>query len=319
MAYWIVLAKTAGADLSKPFTEGEGIRGEMIRFALFWHLCSSNNAKGGLQAFRFLRKWADELDPPRDGATGFPGRELYQTLTGDDRSALSLVPPDAIRAYGAQQIASSKWRSWKARFEREGFEEPIKIMAGTKDLYRTWWWSRGKMLLWLQRSYLEKEFAGYDPSSDRDDEKPFDLDHIQPQAVWDFDWRQRNKRIEDRDDHDHFGDGRDQVGNGIGNLRWIGSSENRSDGSTGLVEKLGLKRSAQAIGPIELDHWMTSAFNARDRLTVDLWIEAGADGAWTKTRMQAFQQAVEERAAWLFQQLWTDAHFRLWFDEGPNY
>lgn len=102
MAYWVVLARAAGADLSAFSAQNESIRrgvihdetirGEMIRFALFWHLCSSNNPRGGVQAFRFLRKWADGLRAHPDNVTSFPGRELYRTLTGDDRSALSLGP-----------------------------------------------------------------------------------------------------------------------------------------------------------------------------------------------------------------------------------
>lgn len=175
------------------------------------------------------------------------------------------------------------------------------------------------MLLWLQRSYLEREFADYDPSSDRDDDKPYDLDHIQPQAAWNFDWRSRGKMIENSDDHDHFGDGRDPLGNGIGNLRWIGSSENRRAGALGLIKKLCLQRFVQATEQPELDPWMASVFDVRDRPTVDLWIKAGADGKWTAARMQAFQQAVEERAAWLYQQLWCGAGFSKWLpnEEAP--
>lgn len=312
LVYWVVLARAAGTDLSAAPALGEKIRGEMIRFALFWHLCSLNNEKGGRQSFRRLRDRSPKISKHPADATEFPGKELYNVLTGDDRSALSLVPPDAIRRYG-QWDPDCKWRSWKTRFEREGFEEPTRVTAGTRDLYRTWWFSGGKMLLWLQRSYLTKEFASYDPSSDRDDERPYDLDHIQPKAAWAFDWRHREKQIEDLGNINSFGEGRHQLGDGIGNLRWIGSSENRSYGATGLVEKLRLERFDSSIPRPELDPWMDSAFDAKSDDAVALWVKAGANGRWTTARIQAFQRAVEERTTWLFQQFWDGAGFCAWF------
>ena len=208
--------------------------------------------------------------------------------------------------------------------QRDDLGGSSKAEPATKDLYRTWWGSHGKMLLWLQREYLAAEFSDYDPSSDRDDDKPYDLDHIQPQAEWSFYWGGLDERFDksvDRNARDCFRDGRDQLGNGIGNFRWIGSSDNRKEGANDLVTKLKLRRFIETSEPVKPDAWMISTFNATTN-SINLWITAGRDdpskGVWTLARMQAFQQAVEERAVWLFQQFWSDAGFAVWFPGEDN-
>ena len=87
-------------------------RDEMVRFALFWFLCSDNQERGGRRAFEFLKEY------PASEGTGFPGRALYGHLTGDDRTALSLVRPKDLETYCFAESTYGTWRGWKQLFER---------------------------------------------------------------------------------------------------------------------------------------------------------------------------------------------------------
>jgi|GEM_PF-3188427 len=97
--------------------------------------------------------------------------------------------------------------------------------------------SRGKnALLWLQREYLRRHFPSYDPTSDRDEDLPIDLDHIVPQERFGFHWQEAGfpeglTYKEHRDTLDNLWRYRGEVGNLLGNLRWLSSSENRSRGA----------------------------------------------------------------------------------------
>ncbi len=174
------------------------------------------------------------------------------------------------------------------------------------------------MLLWLQRSYLSERFPNYDPSADRDEETPYDLDHIQPQASWGANWQTQSKRLSKTSDVERFRNGRDYLGNAIGNLRWIGSSENRSDGDLGLREKLALNPPGKIVPDPEANDtrsepdWRLGIFDGNQR---NLWYAAGADkedSDWSEERIQSFQEAVELRTVWLYRQWWEQASFDTW-------
>ena len=311
IAYWIVL---------KPGKSAEELgRDEMIRFMLFWFLCSDNDEKGGRRAFEFLKKHS------ASDSSRFPGLELYRHLTGNDRAALPLVCPNDIARYCRNGSTYGKWRGWKDLFERSDSEAGVDV--GAKDLFRTWWHSGGKMLLWLQRQYLTERFPHYDPSSDRDEEQPYDLDHIQPRASWGVNWTTQSKRLPNGDKETHFRDGREHLGNSIGNYRWIGSSENRRDGDLNLRQKLRLQEPGQTSSETHNTElpgpdWSLGVF---DRQQQNVWWQAGAeDGAdtkeksiaWPPARIAAFQQAVEERTVWLYEQWWNEAGFERWIPCG---
>ena len=96
--------------------------------------------------------------------------------------------------------------------------------------------SHGKnALLWLQRDYLRRHFPEYDPTSDRDEDLPIDLDHIVPSERFSFWWQKScyPSGLSDPDDAkvlNNLRNCRGEIGNLIGNLRWLSSSENRSRG-----------------------------------------------------------------------------------------
>lgn len=314
MAYWIVLAKVADIDLSAAHVTSDAIRGEMIRFVLFWHLCCDRSERAGRHLFRFLRGQDRKLPFDVAAETGFPGRKLYAILTGEmdhEPCAYNLEPPNDVAKFAGAEFGK-QWCSRQVRFENKHVGEIGKRLSFTRDLYKLWWFSSGKLLLWLQRAYLSEKFSAYDPSSARDDEKPYDLDHIQPKASWNFNWLNRHARIKDQSLHASFGDGRSDLGESIGNLRWIGSSENKGDGADEVKVKLKLHKFVGETAVADPDPWMESVFDVRPE-AVETWIRASGEEDWTRERMQSFQYAVERRTLWLYEQFWDAASFAAWF------
>ncbi|NJL07450.1 MAG: DUF262 domain-containing protein [Methylacidiphilales bacterium] len=128
----------------------------------------------------------------------------------------------ALRAGVADPAGSGgALRVWEKRFseDRES-RDTLRCLASNGESIKC-------ALMWLQRSYLEGNFGDYDPTSDRDDDLPVDLDHLIPRAVFSFDWRHADKRLEDDIDLDNFRNHRGVVGNSLGNYRWLSASENR--------------------------------------------------------------------------------------------
>ena len=281
-------------------------RDEMIRFSLFWHLCADNHEKAERRAFRYLKEKAGTL-------AGFPGRELYEELTrAEDKSAQAMVRPADLSRY-ISDLDANHWPGDGQLFNHRSDDKDDE-----RRFFRTWWMSEGKMLLWLQRRYLAGEFKNYDPSSDRDEEKPYDLDHIQPQSTWSDHWTTQCKRIttESESARKSFHNGRWLLGNAPGNLRWIGSSKNRADGALSIREKFELKRASGVVTWTRPD-WAADVF---DDEALSGWWDSDDDGGadrskhWSSERMIAFRKAVEERTMWLYKAWWEQAGFDAWLD-----
>ncbi len=171
-------------------------------------------------------------------------------------------------------------------------------------------WSRANViLLWLQRAYLQREFGDAFDREARDEDRPIDLDHIQPQA----DWRvhANNTSIFDAavadDDRRAFMAHRGELGNMIGNLRWVSSSVNRRDGDRRVVDKLALDGCAPVAPP------PPSLQDCRiEDTSAPLWADASApalDRIWTPQRLKSWQQVVEERTMQLYRMFWDEAGF----------
>ncbi len=294
LVYWIVLA--GPSQVQHRTTTAPEIRAEMLRFILFWRLCSLGDAPAGMQCFKFLTNLADR--------SGFPGKELYQLLTGtlkikDEgkeqlKYAIELVPPGCLEQY-APISSTERWLDWNERFERN-CRNPA-----SRTLYKTWWESSRKTLIWVQRDYISNGFPNYDPSSGRDDDKPFELDHLQPYSFFNYPRTEHSA-------YDNFLKNRYALRDSIGNLRWFDASKNSSWGNCNVSKKLDL---SQQRAPIR---WNASGFNNKNCKTVQLWQDAAInESTWSGASMKAFQQAVEERALWLYQQFWSDAAFDQWF------
>ncbi|SEG64387.1 Protein of unknown function DUF262 [Methylobacterium sp. 190mf] len=291
---WAVLRLDAGcsdADLASS-------RDELLRFTLFWRLCVYNEGRAAAWSYSLLRG--------RLSGEAFPAGALYARFIGvpsGEPCAYRLLPADTFERWLVGE-AASVWRSVKQRFQPEG--APV----GYEQLGLAWWRGARKMLPWLQRAYVAGAFPGYDPLSDRDDDLPYDLDHLCPQAHWTGDRRPVERAVAaGEQERRAMGAERYELGNAIGNLRLIAASENRSDGARPLAEKLIFLSDAPAAPELEV----TMRHLGFDKADRPLWrVASGVNRHWDAARLEAFQQAVELRSARLYALLYDELGFDTW-------
>jgi hypothetical protein len=277
-------------------------RAEITRFALFWRLCVYNEGRASAWSFSVLHKSGSDLT--------FPGADLYRMFVGDvdhERCANRLLPTHVMSALMVG-TPSPTWRTFQERFVPEG------APRGYEQLGPAWWRGARRMLPWLQRDYVARAFPAYDPLSNRDDDLPYDLDHLCPQSDWAADWRLVQGRISEDTLRGRMGEGRFELGNAIGNLRIIDATTNRGDGDAAILDKLPFLRAA--VGDPEAGPQMDAqAINPAHR---DLWRAAsGENQRWDAARLQAFQEAVERRSAWLYEQYFDTLGYAAWLTAEP--
>lgn len=299
LVFWAVRVLEAGrgADLAAS-------RKEVVRFALFWHVFGWNNEKSARWAFKHLQDMQD--------VTHFPGSALYRNLIGTDRGdrcACALIDAGEFTQRLLSKERSSGWRT-----DRERFGEKERNEVGAH-----WWWSGRKVLPWLQRDYIVEAFPSYQPLSDHEDDLPYDVDHICPWedcGNW-FSVGNRIKTLEGKPDLvKRMRDGRDAVGNGIGNLRLVSASDNRGDRDADISEKMPFAIRAAALEEDEANMGKF-AFPPDDRT---LWKQVSRSGKvaerhWDECRLASFQQAVGKRAAWFYSRFYNELGYATWISD----
>ena len=113
---------------------------------------------------------------------------------------------------------------------------------------------------------------------------------------------------------DRMRDHRNAVGGGIGNLRLIESSRNRSDQNADIAEKMPFVMRDTQPDLCDKEAMTDSAFAPEHRI---LWKSVSqdrplAERRWNADRLAAFQKAVEVRAAWLYRRFHDDLGFAAW-------
>lgn len=288
----------------------ERSRKEAVRFALFWYLSVFNNEKAARWAFDHIKKIGEFKD--------FPGAALYELFTGkhEDYCAHKLIPSKEFNSKLLYKETApcatyeKEGSSWKTDEERFGQGDSRNVLGSH------WWWNGKKMLPWLQKDYIRNVFKDYVPLTDHEDDVPYDVDHICPYKDWRDDWRNMEQRLEVGEElKKKIYKCRDAVGNGIGNLQILSSSENRRKQDEDLATKLPFSLNDN-VPPTEVDLKAMAdfAFNPEDR---ELWLKVSKPGEvskrqWNEDRLAAFQQAVEQRAAWLYQRFHDELDYERW-------
>ena len=292
------------ASIGREPVDRQLCRKETVRFALFWRLCVWNDEKAAATAFEYLREDNSEQ-------ANFPGLALYQRLIGQTEGepyAHALLHPDEFE----RRLCKSETAGWLTDEERF-VENNLR-----NDIGSNWWWHGRKMLPWLQRDYIRKTFPGYVPLTDHEDDLPYDVDHICPSSDWGQDWRSLKKRlvnvgVEQMKRMQH---GREAVGHSIGNLRLVDSSINRFDQDADISKKMPSSVEKGALSQSDIDNLAMSAFPLELEHR-ELWSRVSSTGdkefrTWDQDRLQAFQRAVELRAAWLYQGFYNDLNYAAW-------
>ena len=125
-------------------------------------------------------------------------------------------------------------RSWAERFTavdqdseyRRG--EALRLLSTDRTLIK-------RALMWLQRQYITAEFSEYDPTSDRDEDLPIDLEHIVPHDFFGVHWNACYSRLDNDVNADvnisnNFYHQRFVIGNSLDNFRWLAASKNGGRG-----------------------------------------------------------------------------------------
>ena len=271
---------------------------DAIRFVMFWRLCVRDEDKASTDCFELLRSRTDITTPIF--------LELYRTLV-TKLYVWPLITPDEMDVVG-RHPPSSVWLKAEERFKA--------VDGAPIGLYRTWWESRKKFLMWLQRDYLSTRFDDFDPLSGRDDDMPFELDHICPSADWGRNWSPFRTALKKagcltEKELDAMRDARFVLGNSIGNFRLVDARINEGDGDAPIAIKMPYVACDDPLSEDSIRSMAEIAFSPEHRA---MWLQASgpAETSWDEERLKAWQHAVEERTLWLYRRFYDDLGFKAW-------
>jgi hypothetical protein len=275
------------------------VRYDILRLVLYWIVAVGDPHKASRLAY-------DVISSSSANDTNI-GEQIYNRLLTHRAGAHLPTPQDLEIGTSPSSVLRSTGKVLgESRFQPRKDDEDHRLLL---QFYRNHWWRPSTyehpILLWLQRKMVAAKFdTKVDPLAGRDEDTPYDYDHILPYNHWGgWTGAKRGATLLD------FVDGEIHVlGNGIGNLRVWGSSLNRSDGSKSPTMKLKLDcddaERASLLGDscIEIEE-------------AENWKIASGTGdlrSWTAHRALAFQAAAEHRAIWLYRRFYEDLQFALW-------
>ncbi len=289
----------------------------MVRFILQGHLCISDYAKASEVAIKALREGVIAASHT------FPDQGLMAELCkGEKATAYALPSPEQLKSIELKPLGrdaegqefDATWslpetpdgtnglRGWTRFVVQHEADKPYA------EIYKRWWLSRKgnghihPMLLWLQRDYIYKKFEKQPALAGMDEETPYDFDHILSSAQWVCGTGNsgpntfRSFPLKDADDKTVDNTGHWHIGNSLGNIHVLDSSENRSLGDTSVSIKLERN-----------DIALNAQICASDK---EKWLKAsGEEGRprhWNKERALAFQSAVERRIFSLYKKFYEE-------------
>lgn len=292
--------------------QNESRRCDALRFVLQWWL--------GIKDFRSASKKA-YLVVAEATLDDHLGETLgYQMMDTILRAGLALAMPnpsllEARAGLTDSRVSHAAVIMGANRFDPRPDDEADKQLC---DFWLHWCTSsshRYPLLLWLQRSYV----AGMDgdPVAGRDEDTPYDYDHILPYLHW-GDWTgyAKGTRILEFMRKPYV------IGNCIGNIRAWGSSDNRSDGALAPAKKLLLVPGTPDEDPVATANREAKAKSLLECSAIEpeqaqLWIDClpaigTGDRCWSLERTKSFEVAVEQRAFALYRRFYLEPGFDSW-------
>jgi len=283
-------------------------RRDLLRLCLYWLVCVSDGDNPSRIAYQFLAGLASDVPHPDD-----LGYRIAQKIVTKGYG-VALEYPEDLKAYpglafvrsGADKLVG------ESRFSPGSDQERDRALC---RFYRNHWWRpwtyRHPLLLWLQRAYVE-QMPG-EPLAGRDEDTPYDYDHILPGAHWSY-WTGTAGSTSALPFHCDNPREYGFTGNGIGNVRVWDASDNRSDSDKSPTDKLhGTSTDRYTVGQDILTD------SAIDQTELKLWERCSKSHSqpadiryWDQDRALAFQQAVETRAFKLYERFFNDMRFQDW-------
>lgn len=289
----------------------ETARPDVLRLVMFWLIHVHDPRKGSELSYKVIKEAVPKIASGNDK----PLCLLIQQRLIEENCAISLQTPAALMACPGLVLSPGVRRLRS----HERFVPAKDDEAKLYNFYRNWWrpWTyRHPVLLWLQRDYVSR--FQEDPLAGREEDTPYDFDHILPHNHW-GDWRGTSENGHP-DRLPNFAEGDLGVaGNGIGNVRVWGSSENRSDGDTAPAIKLSLigsegREDSNRLAAEELLR-LSAIPDADDSRMA--WVECsgevGKERSWDEKRVVAFQRSIELRAFDLYCRYFNELGYASWY------
>ena len=320
-------------------------REDVLRLVLFWLVAVIDASKASRLAYEVIKAKCgskSECDP-----SVVLGRAIHDRLVAE-LAAVRLPAPEDIKTMRGLVLSlpGTNLLRGMSRFDLKTLGEfdvrkPSEFyfkkygeegFSWIYNFYRNNWWGpwnyQHPILLWLQREMVannldkndESEVDKTDPMAGKDEDTPYDYDHILPHAHW-GNWTGVTSPDTLRD----FAEVPKQiwvVGNGIGNVRVWASSFNRADSDSAVTAKLMLD--VEKLGENQDDEKRKELLKRRNSILKDSaicidqikhWEEASGNGkprSWNSVRAVAFQSAVEERTFYLYQRYFDELGFAEW-------
>jgi hypothetical protein len=275
----------------------------VLRFCLAWLLASWNDDKGSGHCFQMIRE-----NP------NLTLHQLFASLAMREDLTRRIIQPGEMSQILVTDPPTIHLRSIEDRINGQ----PPRVA----DLVRLWWRGALRFLPWLQRDYLAAAFPDYDPLADREDDTPFDVDHMVPQNDWKFSWDTREQRLApimrfDAAQLNKLRWARSDLGNAIGNKWLVDLSANRGWGDLSFPGKLQWIQDRVNNDVHEYACLLQGAFECNDQVYA-VWQTASNGPVWSDARLTAFQTAVEKRTAWLYETLYNDLELDDWLADLPS-
>lgn len=268
----------------------------IVRFLLHSNLSVRDKNKASMACIKYLQE---------NNGIIFPDSKFIKLLSDKDNNlAYQLPSPEELEEdKNLISAEGGKLRGW-TRFH---FPDSNEVIKNNAAVYKLWWNRRNThshpMLLWLQREYVYEKFEKCDALAGMGDETPYDYDHILPSAHW-AGWTGNLKgtRFMDfRIDGDMTGDS--IIGNAIGNIHVLDSSDNRSLCDTAPHKKLYINKDSSAFRKSALIDEADEVARLWESASV---VEDKDYRFWDAKRAGDFQRVVEYRTFSLYKKFYTD-------------
>lgn len=262
-------------------------------FVLYWLFFVYDDAKAAWCSFQHAKdeEWLFSQESVRNLLVEFEKEGIAHYLPRSD--LLNKMRADVIDLNEEDHLL----RAWADRFKSadgEGEKKPgeaLRVLSTNSAHIK-------RALMWLQRDYIATKFPNYDPTSDRDEDLPIDLDHIVPSSIFGFDWRYKESRLDLKTypslGSENFRWGRSVIGNSLGNFRWLDASVNRSRGNGTYV---ALERQADLVQ--NPDEWNKIILQNDDKCL------------WSKDDVATFQRLIDLRTLDLYENLLTKSGIEI--------
>jgi hypothetical protein len=258
----------------------------LCAFVLYWLIFVGDDRKAADRVFQHVYP-ADENQRWR-----FSLKSIQTLIDEYEQEGITRVMPRRWQLpslYDEVNNANDYLRPWTERFkslDQDSGRKPgeaLRVFSTNQELVK-------RALVWLQRKYIVGEYPDYEPTSDRDDDLPIDLDHLIPSSIFAFDWRYREDRLDSNVSLDNFRWERGTVGNSIGNFRWLDARDNR-------------RRGNHEIEPVKDDGDLISNPLA--------WNKLIGKSKWSREEVSTFQLLIDSRTLDLHQKLLDGIAFLL--------